>query len=57
MTKFEAIFNGKKISLEASSLWDAKCKAIELLKVPKSKTGLLSVYSVQSYENGDFKFN
>lgn len=56
MTTFEAIFNGKKIQIEAEDLWRAKLKAIEELKVPKSKQGLLSVYSLQSYENGDFKY-
>lgn len=56
MTTFEAIFNGKKIRFEAEDLWRAKLKAIEDLKVPKSKRGLLSVYSLQSYINEDFKF-
>jgi hypothetical protein len=55
--KFEAIYNGKKISIEAESLLDAKNKAIAQLKVPKTKVGLLSVYSVKDpmasmYDNG-----
>lgn len=41
-----AIYQGKKIEIpkdEANSLYDAKLKAIEKLKVPKSKVGLLVV--------------
>lgn len=57
MSTFEAIFNGKKIQIQATSLWDAKKKAIVELKVPKSKEGLLSVYSLKSYEQGDFMYN
>lgn len=56
-SEFEAIFNGKKIKLMASTLWQAKTKAIQELKVPKSKIGLLAVYNVKdplalTYENG-----
>lgn len=46
-SKFEAIYNGKKISIEAESLLDAKNKAIAQLKVPKTKVGLLSVNNVK----------
>lgn len=53
---FEAIFNGKKMRIEVPNLWQAKLKAIEQLKVPKSKQGILSIYSLQSHENGDFRF-
>jgi len=53
---YEAIYNGKKISITASSLYEAKTKAIKELKVPKSKQGLLSVYSKKSMEQGDFRF-
>jgi hypothetical protein len=54
---FEAIYNGKKIKLKAASLWEAKTKAIQELKVPKSKIGYLAVYNVNdpmalSYGNG-----
>lgn len=41
-----AQFQGKRIEItkdEANSLYDAKLKAIEKLKVPKSKIGLLSI--------------
>lgn len=55
--KFLAIFNGKKIEISATSLWDAKKKAIIELKVPKSKEGLLSVVSQKSQDKEDFKFN
>jgi hypothetical protein len=53
---FVAIFNGKKINIEADSLYAAKLKAIQELKVPKSKEGLLSVVSNKSMANQDFKF-
>jgi len=53
---FVAIYNGKKINIEADSLYAAKVKAIEELKVPKSKEGLLSVVSNKSMANQDFKF-
>jgi hypothetical protein len=53
---FVAIFNGKKINIEADSLYAAKLKAIEELKVPKSKQGLLSVVSNKSMANQDFRF-
>lgn len=41
-----AFYNGKKIEIkkgEADNLYDAKLKAINELKVPKSKLGLLSI--------------
>ena len=53
---FVAIFNGKKINIEADSLYAAKLKAIQELKVPKSKEGLLSVVSNKSMANQDFRF-
>jgi hypothetical protein len=56
-TTFIARFNGKKIELEAKSMFDAEQKAIKELKVPKSKRGLLSIMSKESYERGDFQFN
>ena len=54
---FIARYNGKKIELEAKSMFDAEKKAIEQLKVPKFKRGLLSVMNKQAYEKGDFQFN
>ena len=48
-----AIFNGKQIEIrldEADSLWGAKKIAIQRLKVPKSKTGLLAI--APGYETG-----
>jgi hypothetical protein len=53
---FVAIYNGKKINIEANSLYAAKLKAIQELKVPKSKEGLLSVVSNKSMANQDFRF-
>jgi hypothetical protein len=41
-----AIFNGKQIEIslgEADSLYGAKLIAIERLKVPKSKRGLIAI--------------
>ena len=38
-----ALFQGKKAEIYADSLYDAKLKAIEQLRVPKGKQGLLSV--------------
>ena len=53
---FVAIYNGKKINIQADSLYAAKLKAIEELKVPKSKEGLLSVVSNKSMANQEFRF-
>lgn len=53
---FVARYNGKKISIEAESLYAAQLKAIEQFKVPKSKQGLLSVVSNESMTNQDFRF-
>src|SRR5271157_470145 len=38
-----AFYGGKRIEIQADSLYGAKLKAIEMLKVPKSKQGLLAV--------------
>ena len=49
-----AIFNGKQIEIrldEAESLWGAKKIAIQRLKVPKSKTGLLAIAPGYEEEN------
>lgn len=51
-----ARFNGKKIEVEADSLYAAKLKAIKELKVPKSKQGYLSIISKKSDANQDFRF-
>lgn len=40
---YVALFRGKRVELWAMTLLDAKEEAIKLLKVPKTKTGLLSV--------------
>ena len=38
-----AYYNGQKKELVANDMYQAKLKAIELFKVPKSKQGLLAV--------------
>lgn len=43
MNGYIAFFNSKQIEIYASSLYEAKQKAIQQLKVPKSKQGLLAV--------------
>ena len=55
-TKFYVFWNGKRTEIDGNSLWDAKQKAITQFKVPKSKIGLLTVVSVSSQENGDYRF-
>jgi hypothetical protein len=40
---YVALYKGKRAELWATSLLEAKQMAIEELKVPKSKTGLLAV--------------
>ena len=56
MNKFEVFYNRKKIEIEANSLWEAKKQVIVLLKVPKSKQGLIAIQSLTSKENQDFRF-
>ena len=53
---FVAMYNGKRAEIDADTLFEAKKKAIQELKVPKSKQGLLSVMANQSMENEDFRF-
>lgn len=53
---FVAMYNGKKLNIDADSLYEAKKKAIEELRIPKSKQGLLSVMSNKSMANQDFRF-
>lgn len=45
MTKliFGAMWNGKEAEIEASSLYSAKLKAIELFKTPKSKQHMIVI--------------
>lgn len=38
-----AFYGGRRVEIHADSLYGAKLKAIEMLKVPKSKQGLLAV--------------
>lgn len=51
-----AMYNGKRAEIDADTLFEAKKKAIQELKVPKSKQGLLSVMANQAMENEDFRF-
>jgi len=55
-TEFEAYYNHKKINIKAKDLWDAKQKAIQQFKVPKSKQGLVAVQSLKSKSNQDFRY-
>lgn len=43
MNGYICIFLGKRVEVIANDLWQAKQKAIQALKVPKSKQGLLSI--------------
>tara|TARA_R110000822_G_scaffold128195_31_gene263983 strand:- start:3746 stop:4555 length:810 start_codon:yes stop_codon:yes gene_type:complete len=57
-TKFVAFYNGKKIEIDGTSLYDAKKKAIEQLKIPRSKQGLLSVVNADEHDKGNsYKYN
>lgn len=40
---YVCFYNGKRHELYASSLWDAKQKAVAHFKVPKSKEHMVSV--------------
>lgn len=56
-TKFIAFWNNTQHEIDGKDLWDAKQKAITMLKVPKSKVGLLAVVSAESQKRQDFRFN
>ena len=56
MTKFEALYNGKKLLIIGKDLWDAKKQAIANWKIPKSKEWQIVVHSIESKEKEDFKF-
>ncbi len=43
MNGYICMFLGKRVEVIANDLWQAKQKAIQALKVPKSKQGLLSI--------------
>ena len=55
-TKFYAFWNKKKYEIEGTSLYNAKQKAIQQLKVPKSKEGTLAIMSAKSYDNEEFRY-
>jgi hypothetical protein len=54
--EFYAFYNKKKYVIKADSLYAAKKKAIEQLKVPRSKQGLLSIMSKKAYDNQEFRY-
>jgi len=57
-TEYEVFYNRKKIIVKSSKgIWDAKQQGFKLLKVPKSKQGLVAIQSIESKENQDFRFN
>jgi len=55
-TKFYAFFNNKKHEIEGKDLWDAKQKAITMLKVPKSKVGYLAIVNASEHDKGSFRY-
>ena len=54
--KFYAFFNNKKHEIEGKDLLDAKQKAITMLKVPKSKVGLLAIVNANEHDKGSFRY-
>jgi hypothetical protein len=54
--KFYAFFNNKKHEIEGKDLLDAKQKAITMLKVPKSKVGLLAIVNANAHDKGSFRY-
>jgi hypothetical protein len=55
-TTFYVFYNNKKHEFKANDLWGAKKQAIEKLKIPKSKQGLVAVMSKAAYDNEEFRF-
>ena len=55
-TKFIAFYQGKQHEIEGKDLWDAQKKAIAMLKVPKSKQGMLAVKSANYMKNQEFRY-
>lgn len=43
MRTYAAFYRNDRTVLQASSLWEAKKKAVEYFKVPKTKQSLISV--------------
>ena len=48
--QYAAGYKGKTVELQADTLWDAKQKAVALLKPTKRDAGLLWVLPVQKIE-------
>jgi hypothetical protein len=55
-TMYYAFWNKKKYKVEGNDLWDAKQKAIKILKVPKNKLGMLAVVNADEHDKGGYKF-
>jgi len=55
-TKFLGIFMGKKITVNAKDLSDAKKQIVTKLKVPMTKWGLVSVMSQKAYDAQQFRY-
>jgi hypothetical protein len=55
MNTYKAYYNYKETTLEASSLYQAKQKAIQFFKVPKSKANLIAI--VNTTQNVSSNFN
>ena len=56
-SKYFAFWKGKKHEVEADSLYAAKTKAIDMLKIPKSKQSLLAIMNAEAYDNNEFMFD
>jgi hypothetical protein len=54
--EFHAFYQGEKHIIHANSQYEAKKKAIEQLKIPMSKWGVLGVESAKAMANEEFKF-
>lgn len=54
-TQFYAFWNQQKHEIDGKDLYDAKLKAIEKLKIPKSKQGLLAIMSKEAYDEQQFR--
>lgn len=53
---FYAFWNQQKHEIRAKDAYAAKLAAIEKLKIPKSKQGLLAIMSKRAYDDQEFRF-
>lgn len=51
MNGYKAFYNGKELEIQASNLYNAKLKAIELFKPTKSKTHMVHVHLCEHTEH------